>query len=85
MKAIVVGAGAAGLAALHELRGRGIEAVAFEQREQIGGRTTSFEKDGYLIDLGAQFMSKEYKETLGFLNAIGLGDALVKAPVRIRL
>jgi protoporphyrinogen/coproporphyrinogen III oxidase len=85
MKAIVVGAGAAGLAALHELSGKGIEAVAFEQREQAGGRTISFEKDGYRIDLGAQFMSKDYEMTSGFLNAIGLGGDLVKAPVRIRL
>lgn len=85
MRAIVVGAGVAGLAALHELSGRGIEAVAFEEREQAGGRTTSFEKDGYLIDLGAQFMSKEYRETFGFLNAIGLGGDLFNAPVRIRL
>lgn len=39
---VVIGAGAAGIAALRELRARGCDAIALEARERIGGRARTW-------------------------------------------
>ncbi|HLQ79473.1 MAG TPA: NAD(P)/FAD-dependent oxidoreductase [Brachybacterium sp.] len=50
---VVIGAGAAGLAAATTLADAGAEVVVLEARDRVGGRAHSLELDGGVIDLGA--------------------------------
>lgn len=57
MRAIVVGAGLAGLAAADALRRGGADVVVLEARDRIGGRVWSAElPDGSAVELGAEFV-----------------------------
>jgi monoamine oxidase len=53
---VIVGAGAAGLAAAAELRGAGIAPVVLEARDRIGGRVQTDRSFGAPVDLGAAFV-----------------------------
>ena len=55
---IVIGAGAAGLAALRELHGAGLSAVCIEATGRIGGRiyTVHDPQSPDAIELGAEFV-----------------------------
>jgi monoamine oxidase len=54
---VVIGAGAAGLAAAAELRARGATAVVLEARDRVGGRVfTDTTKLGTPFDLGASYV-----------------------------
>ncbi|MEM7286069.1 MAG: NAD(P)/FAD-dependent oxidoreductase [Actinomycetota bacterium] len=53
---IVVGAGAAGLAAARVLRDHGREVVVLEGRARIGGRTSTVEVEGARVDEGAAWI-----------------------------
>src|SRR3954464_13690248 len=51
---VVVGAGAAGIAALRRLEQGGIDAVALEARDRVGGRAqTVMTSAGFPVDCGA--------------------------------
>lgn len=52
-RAIVVGAGMAGLAAANELRYRGFDVVVLEARDRVGGRVCTDATVGIPVDLGA--------------------------------
>jgi len=53
----VVGAGAAGLAAAHRLRQRGVKALVLEARDRIGGRAhTVMTSAGFPVDLGCGWL-----------------------------
>jgi monoamine oxidase len=60
----VIGAGIAGLAAAHRLRGAGAEVVVYEARQRVGGRTHSV-TDGFHAgqhaDLGAELVASGYR------------------------
>lgn len=60
----VVGAGIAGLAAAHVLKQRGISVKVIEAAGRVGGRMTSDEANGHVIDRGVRFLSSEYAEIL---------------------
>ena len=53
---IVVGAGVAGLAAARQLHDAGAQVIVLEARDRIGGRTTSVERSGAVLDLGASWI-----------------------------
>jgi monoamine oxidase len=57
---IVVGAGAAGLAAMRTLLATGCRAVALEARHRIGGRVWTDTGDGLPFDHGASFIHAEH-------------------------
>ncbi len=76
MKAIVVGAGFAGLAAADELHREGVEVTVLEARERVGGRVWSVPFAGGVIERGAEFILPGY-ETLRELAA-RLGLSLVR-------
>jgi monoamine oxidase len=61
---VIVGAGAAGLAAARHLRERGVRVVVLEARRRIGGRiyTTRDPRCALPIELGAEFLHGEAKE-----------------------
>ncbi len=52
MKAVVIGAGVAGLASASRLRASGFEVEAFEANSYPGGKLTAFEQGGYRFDAG---------------------------------
>ena len=52
-RVVIIGAGAAGLAAAAELRVAGFEPVVLEARERVGGRVNTDTSLGVAIDLGA--------------------------------
>jgi monoamine oxidase len=60
---IIIGAGAAGLAAARELSRAGRKVIVLEARDRIGGRIhTHF--DTWPIELGAEFVHGKAPETL---------------------
>ena len=85
MKVIVVGAGTSGLAAAHTLRKRGAEVVVLEAKDMAGGRIIGARRDGYTMDLGAQFLFKFYDTTFGLCRELGLGDDIVSFPFKVAL
>jgi len=72
---IVIGAGAAGLAAADELARKGRRALVFEARERVGGRCWTRRMPGLQIpvELGAEFLHGEAKVTRALLKKAGLG------------
>lgn len=50
--AVVIGAGFAGLAAACSLAKKGWKVVVLEKNDQLGGRCRTWEKDGFLFDMG---------------------------------
>lgn len=76
MKVVVVGAGTAGLAALHALRKGGAEAEAFEAESSAGGRIAGAWRKGYALDLGAQFVFRNSRTAPELCRELGLGGEL---------
>jgi monoamine oxidase len=71
---IIIGAGAAGLAAARALSGAGKRICILEARDRIGGRVSSLHLPGLPvpIELGAQFIHGESATTFGIVEAAGL-------------
>jgi monoamine oxidase len=76
-RAVVVGAGLAGLSAANALTAAGAEVTVLEARDRVGGRTWSRELDnGAVIEMGAEFIlagSTAVRELAGELG-LGLWD-----------
>lgn len=51
--AIIIGAGAGGLSAAARLTKAGKSVLVVDAQESMGGRATSFEKDGFILNVGA--------------------------------
>ena len=82
---IVIGAGAAGLAAARELHDAGRSVVVLEARDRIGGRVwTSYDLAPHAVELGAEFVHGENVLTWQYLNRYGLhtNDQLTVLTVR---
>jgi oxygen-dependent protoporphyrinogen oxidase len=71
---LVIGAGIAGLTAAHVLKQKGIPVKVIEAANRVGGRMTSDQINGHIIDRGAQFLSTEYGIILGLLQQLGLSQ-----------
>ena len=71
---VVIGAGAAGLAAADELSQRGHEVLVLEARERVGGRCLTRRMAGLDIpvELGAEFIHGEARATRTLLRAAGV-------------
>ncbi len=63
---LVIGAGAAGLAAAHALNAQGCSVVVIEARDRIGGRIHTIRPEGTIlpVELGAEFIHGMPAETL---------------------
>ena len=75
---VVVGAGAAGLAAAHELLGHGREVLVLEARDHPGGVMQTGTKDGFLFDRGPSSF-RLTGPALAILERAGVMDHVVKA------
>lgn len=78
MKAIVVGAGLAGLTAAYKLQQAGWQVVVLEAADYAGGRSATVRDSGYLIDTAATQLSSGYKEYLALCDEIGLGGEIIE-------
>ena len=74
MKAIVVGAGLAGLSAAFTLKRAGFEVTILERTDHVGGRANTVSVNGYLIDTGASAMSTSYTSYLALAEQAGVRD-----------
>ncbi|MEM7310082.1 MAG: NAD(P)/FAD-dependent oxidoreductase [Planctomycetota bacterium] len=59
---LIVGAGLAGLACAKELIDSGLSCLVLEGAERVGGRVTTDEVDGFLLDRGFQVLLSDYPE-----------------------
>jgi monoamine oxidase len=71
---IVIGAGAAGLAAARSLAGRSLRVILLEARDRVGGRVWPEEstRNGVAAELGAEFIHGPARETMEILRAAGI-------------
>lgn len=71
---IIIGAGAAGLAALAELNRGGVKVLCLEARDRVGGRiaTVHDPSSPVPIELGAEFIHGRPREIWDVINAAGL-------------
>lgn len=69
---IVVGGGAAGLAAAYALSRQGIDVTLFEAGPRVGGRMAGDEIHGCRIDTGAQMFSATCREAIGLCEELGV-------------
>ena len=83
---VVIGAGAAGLAAARRLHERGIDFLLIEARERAGGRayTASSAHGSYPIELGAEFIHGAARSTRALMREIG-EEAVPSSGERFRL
>jgi protoporphyrinogen oxidase len=79
MKAIVVGAGFAGLTAGYRLKQAGWEIVLLEAADYVGGRVASIRKGGYVIELGATTLSSGFTAYNQLSGELGLDHEVVPA------
>lgn len=77
---VIIGAGAAGLAAAAALAGSGRSVLMLEARDRIGGRIWTRREPGLAapIELGAEFVHGDACETAAHLNRAG--SALMESP-----
>jgi len=70
---VVIGAGAAGLAAARTLHGRGIDTLLLEARDRVGGRAYTLRtQDGaFPVELGAEFIHGSAEATMALLRECG--------------
>lgn len=54
-KAVIVGAGPGGLAAAMLLAKSGVKVTIVEKRDHVGGRTSTWDQDGFKFDIGPTF------------------------------
>ena len=76
---VVIGAGAAGLAAARDLSQQGRSVVILEARGRIGGRIHTIHDPQWPVpvELGAEFIHGEAEDTLGIARAAGLAVNLL--------
>jgi oxygen-dependent protoporphyrinogen oxidase len=86
----IIGAGLTGLAAAHRLgeladqAGRTLDVTLFESRADLGGIVGTVERDGYLIDTGADSFITNKPGALALCERLGLQDRLQATDPRYR-
>lgn len=80
---VVVGAGAAGLAAARVLHERGVRVLVLEARDRAGGRayTLQTQTGAYPVELGAEFIHGKADSTMQLLRECGEGTLPIGEPL----
>lgn len=71
-RAVVAGAGIAGLTAAYRLRQKGWEVEVFEAESRAGGRVETVEQRGYRVDTGATAFAARYPVATQLAKELGL-------------
>jgi monoamine oxidase len=81
---LIIGAGAAGLAAARELCTHGRQVTVLEARHRLGGRIYTCEDPGFPIplELGAEFIHGKAAHTISLLKEYGVGIQRIKGDNR---
>lgn len=69
---VVIGAGATGLTAAHDLVTAGLSVVVLEARDRVGGRLWTNEIDGQMFEIGGQWVSPDQTALIETLDDLGL-------------
>jgi hydroxysqualene dehydroxylase len=84
LRAAVIGAGYAGLAAAIELARAGCAVTVFETNRTPGGRARRVEYRGTLLDNGQHLLLGAYRETLALMREVGVPErALLRLPLTL--
>lgn len=84
IRVAVVGGGITGLALLHALRGRGIDAFLFEASDRTGGVIRSLRLEGKILEAGPQ-RTRLVPSVAELVEELALSDRLVAAPTGLPL
>lgn len=71
-RVVIVGGGAAGLAAAYSLKQRGISPILLEAKDKVGGRLRCDRVDGFCLDEGADFFCSSYDVVFRLCEELGL-------------
>jgi oxygen-dependent protoporphyrinogen oxidase len=74
---VIIGAGIAGLAAGYQLKKAGCDAIILEALSFVGGRMSSEEWEGFIIDKAAYTFPEAHRNLHRFIQALGFRDHLV--------
>jgi protoporphyrinogen oxidase len=75
-KILIVGAGAGGLAAAHEMQKQGAEVIIVEKAPELGGLAGSFAVQGEPLERFYHHLFASDKAAIDLINEIGLSDKL---------
>jgi oxygen-dependent protoporphyrinogen oxidase len=84
VKVAVVGAGITGLAAAYRLKEAGHEVTLLEGGPRVGGLLGSEQRDGYVIETGADSILTEKPWALALAERLGLRDRIIKTSTEAR-
>jgi len=74
---IIIGGGVGGTAIGAILASKGLKTLLLEKNKFLGGRCSTYEKDGFKIDVGVHLFGRSSKGPHGeILNKIGMEDAI---------
>lgn len=76
-RVVVIGGGAAGLSAAHELEKRGHRVTVLERADTIGGKSAAFDVDGHSFDLGTHICTGQYHRVKQLAAEIGCPTELL--------
>ena len=76
-KAIVIGAGIAGLTAAFRLKEAGFDVTVLEADDHVGGRMATIERDGFLLDTAAAILPTTYTQMVKLIADAGLSGETV--------
>jgi oxygen-dependent protoporphyrinogen oxidase len=75
-KVLVIGAGISGLTAAYVLKKNGLSVRVMESSPYVGGRMSSFNLEGHIVDRAAQFFPRDFYRTLvPLISELGLESA----------
>ncbi len=76
----IIGAGISGLTTGYQLMKAGLHPIIFEKESFVGGRMSSENVEGFIIDKGAYTIPEFHKTTLQLIRELGMEDSLKETP-----
>ena len=82
---IVIGAGIAGLTAAYQLKKAGQDVLVLDMNNYVGGRMANVDWEGFLLDIGAKFVTTADTSLLKMVAELGLSDQMVESSEGLRI